>query len=222
MKLQDPTAPFADVIVRRRRERAASDAECFRFGGRPPTRHPRPSSGPVAVVGASDWALDPSRVERTLAHIGALGGLLADLGYDVYAVSALPDLDARPSFVGWVGGDETAAELDQLVALDAPGLAVGATVDGIETWGSIEPDDHPDSIEFVRAALHEIRLRTDGTDHPKGAPDGAEISTVPSTVRPDTRACRMGQPDHDDPRNSSARARSGTERDGLNGRSEDS
>ncbi len=166
------------------------------------------------MVGASNWALDPSRAERTLAHIGALGGLLADLGYDVYAVSALPDLDARPSFVGWVGGDETAAEHDQLVALDAPGLAVGATVDGIETWGSIEPDDHHDSIEFVRAALHEIRHRTDGTDHPKSAPDGAEISTASSTVRPDTRAYGMGQPDYDDPRNSSAGARSGTKRDG--------
>lgn len=204
MKLHDPTAPFADVIARRRRERAASDSECFRFGGRPPAGQPRPSSGPVAVVGASDWALAPSRAERTLAHIGALGGLLADLGYDVYAVSSLAALDARPVFVGWVGGDETPAEHEQLVALDAPGLSVGAVVDGIESWGSIEPDEHRGSIEFVRAALHEIRRLTD--------PD--EPSTGSSTGSLGTRSYGEVPGDINDLRNPSSEARSGTGRDG--------
>jgi hypothetical protein len=37
-------------------------------------------------------------------HAGALGGLLAELGYDVYSVSSLPQLDAPPAFAGWVGG----------------------------------------------------------------------------------------------------------------------
>lgn len=78
MKLQDPTAPFAGIIARRRRERAGEAAEIFRFGGRAPGS--RPSSGPVAVVGASAWALAPERIERTAAHLGALGGVLADLG----------------------------------------------------------------------------------------------------------------------------------------------
>lgn len=172
MKLQDPIAPYAGIVARRRRERAAADAECFRIGGRAPA--PSESVGPVSVVGASDWALGPERVEVTVAYIGALGGLLADLGYDIYAVGSLPDLGDRLSFVGWVGGEESEVERDQLVALDAPGLAIGGGIDDLDAWGRIEPDDHPTSIEFVRAALHEIRRLTDG-DEPNAVEEGAGL-----------------------------------------------
>ncbi len=222
MKLQDPTAPFEDVIARRRRERAATDVEFFRFGGRPPVRHPRPSRGPVAVVGASGWALDPGRSEQTLARIGALGGLLADLGYDVYAVSSLPGLDQRAAFVGWVGGQETASERAQLAALDVPGLSIGHCLDGVASWSSIEPEDHPDSIEFVRAALHEIRRLTEGEGSDADDSSDAKPSTASSTVRSDTGSHAMGQPSYDRSRKPSSRARSGTQRDGKNKRSEGS
>ncbi len=184
IELQDPTAPFAGVIARRRRERMGEAAEVFRFGGRSPGS--RPSSGPVAVVGASASALSPERLEKSAAHLGALGGVLADLGYDVFAVSALPELDAHPTFVGWVGGAETTEERDQLTALDVPGLSIGARLDGFDTWSSVEPDDHGDSIEFVRAAFHEIRLLT-GVEDGLGTPSqGGSASTVSSTVRPGT------------------------------------
>lgn len=69
-----------------------------------------------------------------------------------------------------------------LEALGVAGRSIGPSVDSVVALGNVEPDDHPDSIEFVRAALHEIRRLTDGTDLPKGAPEGA-VSTVPSTVR---------------------------------------
>lgn len=212
MKLQDPTTPFADVIARRRRERVVSDTEHFRLDGRPPIRNPRPSSGAVAVVGASDWALEPSRAERTFAHIGALAGLLADLGYDVHAVSSLSRLDAQPSFVGWVGGHETTAEQDQLVALETHGLAVGATVAGIESWGSVKPDDHPNSIEFVRAALHEIRRLADSDDPSSMAPAGAGASNGTSNGSNETPREAEVEDGTSDPRNPSSGTPRGTRR----------
>ncbi len=68
------------MIGRIRRERDASELECFRIGGQAPSRHPRPSVGPVAVLGASTWALQTGRAELTSAYLGALGGFLADFG----------------------------------------------------------------------------------------------------------------------------------------------
>ncbi len=85
VKLVDPSPRFHGIIARRRGERAAVDADCFRFGGRAPNR--RASTGPVAVVGA--------RVDTILTYIGALGGLLADLGYDMYAVSCAGSAERR-------------------------------------------------------------------------------------------------------------------------------
>ena len=216
MKLEDPVAPFRRIVAKHRRAHAESNAQRMRFGGPAPT--PRPSAGPVAVVGASDWALDETRIERTLAYLGALGGLLADLGYDVFAVSSLPGLDAPPAFVGWVGGGETTSEHDQLLAIDAPGLSIGDATRAAPTWGRIEPEGQPTDIEFIRSALDEIRRVTAGTDLPRVAPEGAEVSTLPSTVRPGSGRHGTGQAGFDDPQNSSKRARSGTKRDGLNGR----
>ncbi len=62
--------------------------------------------------------------------------------------------------------------------------AVGAEVIVCPT--NVEPEDHRDSIEFVRAALHEIRLLT-GVENGLGTPSqGGAVSTVSSTVRPGT------------------------------------
>jgi len=107
----------------------------------------------VTVVGASAWALTAERIERTAAHLGALGGTLSDLGYDVYAVSALPEIDPCPRFTGWVSGEETADEHDQLATLDVSGLAVGSRLDGFGAWTSIEPEDHvtPSSSSELRS-----------------------------------------------------------------------
>lgn len=219
MKLQDPVAPFRGIVAEHRRAHATSNAERFRLGGRAPA--PRSSAGPVAVLGASEWALGSGRVETTVAYIGALGGLLADLGYDVYAVSSLPDLDARPAFVGWVGGEETAAELSQLAVLGAPGLSIGPHVDGVETWSRIEPEGQPISIEFIRTALDEIRRLTAGGAAPVDGPGGGP-STLPSTPPGGKGAHGVVRPGYGGPRNPSSRARSGTGWDGTNGRSLDS
>lgn len=220
VKLEDPVAPYRGIVAKHRRAHAAGNAERMRLGGSAPA--PRPSAGPVAVLGASEWALDESRVERTLAYIGMLGGLLADLGYDVFSVSSLPDLDSRPAFVGWVGGRETTSEHEQLVAIDAPGLSIGRAREGAQAWGSIEPEGPPTDIEFIRSTLHEVRRLTDDTRGPQWVATGAEASTLPSIARTGTGAHGTGQQDYDDPRNPSKRARSGTERDGLNDRSADS
>lgn len=220
MKLEDPVAPFRGIVAKHRRAHATSNAERMRFGG--PAPAPRPSAGPVALLGASEWALDEARVERTLAYIGLLGGLLADLGYDVFAVSSLPGLDARPAFVGWVGGRETTSEHERLAAIDAPGLSIGPLPLEAQAWGSIEPEGPPTDIEFIRSTLDEIRRLTDGEQAPEDAVEPSDPSTVPSTVRTSTGVHGTGQPDYDDSQNPGSRAQSGTERDGLNGRSEGS
>ena len=214
-----PHRTVAGVVARRRRELAATDADCFRIGGRAPAL--RRSAGPVALVGASDWALRPDRVETTVAYIGALGGLLADLGYDVYAVSSLPDIDAHPAFVGWVGGQESATEHDQLVALETRGLSIGGGIDELGMWAAIEPNGPPNSIEFSRAALHEIRRLTEG-DAAQVNERGEGASTVSSTVQGGTGAHAVGRPNHGQSRNPSSKAQSGTGWDSTNKRSSDS
>ena len=186
MKLQDPTAPYEDVIGRRRRASAATSAEYFRLGGRAPGERTRPSAGPVAVLGASDWALSEENVERTAAYLGALGGLLADFGFDVFAITAVPDLDAVPTFVGWVGGEETPSELAQLAAFDALGLSLSRGAAPDDSWSRIEPEGQPTSIEFIRTAFGEIQRLTVSTGRSSVSPIEAEASTASSTVRNET------------------------------------
>ncbi len=167
-------------------------------------------------MGASAWALGPVRVEATAAYIGALGGLLADLGYDIFSVSSVPDLKDRPSFVGWVGGEETDVERDYLVSLDAPGLVIGDVPDGLDIWGRVEPHDQPTSIDFIGAALHEIRRLTEGDEVPGTVGQDGVASTVSSTVRAGTGQNGMGRAGYGGSRNPSSRARSGTGWDRMN------
>jgi len=177
VKLEDPVAPFRGIVASHRRAHASANAECLRLGGRSPSTRPRPSTGPVAVLGASGWALGDDQVERTAAYVGALGGLLADFGYDVFAIGSAPDLDTVPAFVGWVGGEETAAELAQLAAFDAPGLSVSSGAVQVNAWARIEPEGQPTSIEFIRTAFEEIRRLTDSVDQSSPDPSEVESST---------------------------------------------
>ena len=190
MKLEDPIAAYKGIVDRHRRAYSAANADCLRIGGSAPNR--RASTGPVALLGASGRALGPDRVERTVAYLGALGGLLADLGYDVFAISSLPHLDTRVSFVGWVGGGETRSERELLASLDTTGVAVGTDLDATSTWALLEPDDRPESIEFIGSALYEIRRLTAGDD-PASASAGPETSTRSSTLRAGTGSHRMGR-----------------------------
>ncbi len=192
MKLEDPVAPYRGIVAKHRRAHAASNAARMRLGGPAPT--PRPSAGPVAVLGASEWALDEPRVEQTLAYIGMLGGLLADLGYDVFAISSLSGLDASPAFVGWVGGGETTSERDQLGAVDAPGVSISPELPARESWASIEPEGPPADIEFIRSTLQTIRRLTDQEHGLQEPASGTDPSTVSSTVRPGTGVDRLGRP----------------------------
>lgn len=222
MKLQDPTAPYADVIGRRRRERAASDAEHFRLGGRAPGARTRPSAGPVAVLGASGWALGDERVERTAAYLGALGGLLADFGYDVFAITSVTDLDAVPAFVGWVGGEETPSELVQLAEFDAPGLSLSPGDVQVDTWTRIEPEGQPTSIGFIRAAFDEIRRLTESAGRSSLPLSDADSPTGPSTGRNETPRHGVVPTGRTNEEKSSSEVLRDTEWDSTNRRSSDS
>lgn len=216
VKIEDPVAPFRGIVAEHRRANAARNSERLRLGGHAPV--PRPSVGPVAVLGASEWALEAQRVEATLAYAGCLGGLLADLGYDIYSVSSLPQLDAPAAFVAWVGGREKTTEREQLAAIHAPGICVGPALDEAERWGSIEPEDDPTDIEFIRRMLNEIR-RVAAEDAARTAEAEGNPSTLPSTPRSDTGTHGVARPGNSQPRKASSTPQSGTGWDRTNRRS---
>jgi len=139
MRIENPTVAFATVVSNRRRERAAVTGERFRM----PTRWPESmlASQPAdrsALIGASARSLEADCVERTVQVIGLVGGLLADLGFHVFAIGA----ESRPprlSIMVWVCGEDTdAAEGEQLAALEVPGILIGSRVDVLDRWARIE------------------------------------------------------------------------------------
>ncbi len=104
VKLEDPTLPFAEVVARRRREQAATDAATFGLWASTHdwrTVYPEPTA--VAGIGASEQALRDPEVDLTQQLIGASGGLLVDLGFQVCPIHesrggssrALATLDRR-------------------------------------------------------------------------------------------------------------------------------
>lgn len=160
-KLADPTIPFAGVVARRRRERAAADGQTFRLGT---VGHDWASiyrePGSKVVIGASDAALGRDDLEHTVKIIGAAGGVLADLGFQVCPVSALTDGRLGPSLIVWVGGpDTTAHERDQLAALCVPGVWIGSCIEAPHGWRRIDSSEFDDRNQFIRrfaAAVTEL------------------------------------------------------------------
>lgn len=162
VKIQDPTVAFSQVVTARRRSRAASTGERFRLG-----LHGlecgsiSPAAERAAVIGASAWALKAEQVEGTVELIGLVGGLLADLGFQVCPIGA----DARPqrpSIVVWICGDETESDdYRQLAAMGVPGLSIGSCVEGLEEWSFITTDEIEDRNEFVRFFVAEVEALLD-------------------------------------------------------------
>ena len=142
VKLQDSAIAFSTVVSDRRGLRASQDAERFRLGlhGLDCTSNSLPTRA-TAVIGASAWALKAEQVDHTVQIIGRLGGLLADLGFQVCPVGADATRTAPPSLMVWVCGDETQAdEYEQLKEIGAPGLSIGSCVDGLDDWDYIETE----------------------------------------------------------------------------------
>lgn len=163
VKLEDPTVPFAGVIARRRRERAVTDAPAFRLGT--PGRDWQAiysEPGVKAVVGASNRALDTDHAEHTLQIIGAMGGLLADLGFQVCPASALTAGTIRPSVLAWVvAGDPLA---DELHALATPGIVVGTCPAAPADWACIDASEFDKRDQFIRRFVAEVSRLVDLPD----------------------------------------------------------
>ena len=157
VKIQDPTVAFSQVVTARRRLRAASTGERFRLGLHGlECGSTSPIADRAAVIGASAWALKAEQIEGTVGLIGLVGGLLADLGFQVCPIGA----DARPqrpSLVVWVCGDETESdEYRQLAAMGVPGLSIGSCVEGLEEWSFITTDELEDRNEFIHFFVTEV------------------------------------------------------------------
>ena len=74
VKLEDPTLPFADIVARHRRERAAADAATFGlWSSTHDWRAVYPEPTAVAGIGASEQALSDPNVDLTQQLTGASG-----------------------------------------------------------------------------------------------------------------------------------------------------
>lgn len=163
VKLEDPTVPFAGVIARRRSERAATDALAFRLGT--PGRDWEAiysESGVKAVVGATDRALDTDHAERTLRVIGAMGGLLTDLGFQVCPASALTAGTFRPSVLAWVSAGDPPA--DELRAMGAPCIVIGPCAALPGDWACIDASEFDKRDQFIRRFVAEVSRLVDLPD----------------------------------------------------------
>ncbi len=102
MQVRDPTVRFSGDVADQRRSRAATCGEWFRLGDHAPDlgRPRAPLEG--AVIGASARALTEAHLEQTVAIIGIVGGLLADLGFRVSAAGPKGSCIDRRSSCGWV------------------------------------------------------------------------------------------------------------------------
>jgi hypothetical protein len=184
VKLEDPTVPFAGVVARRRRERAAADADAFRLGAPGHDWHAiYVEPGPKAVVGASAKALDADSVERTVQLIGSVGGLLADLGFQVCPASALTGGTLRPSLLAWVDAGDTAAdERRRLEALGAPGVVIGSCAAAPAGWGRIDADEFEDRNLVTRHFVDEVAPLV---DLPYAGNVSNNLSSEPRRTGPD-------------------------------------
>ena len=220
MKLQDPTIPYSTVIARRRAARAGTDGERFRLGSQCFTAPP--AGNRTAVVAVSARALQADRVEDALSYVGLVGGILADLGFEVVAVASVADDGPAPALVAWITGGETSPdEAAQLGAIGTRGLAIGSGAHP-PGWGVVDPDDHDDDLDLVAAVVAEARSVTDDLAAIGRPVTGRDPSTASSTVQSGTERYGMVRQGQTPSRNPSSRAQSGTERDGLNRRSEGS
>ncbi len=184
VKLEDPTLPFAEVVARRRREQAATDAATFGLWAATHdwrTVYPEPTA--VAGIGASEQALRDPEVDLTQQLIGASGGLLVDLGFQVCPIGAITNRMLPPTVVVWIAGDDTTPEeRAQLAALGVPGLWIGRGSDAVEGWGHLDPDLFGDRVHFVRQFVAAVASRV---EVPEPAFVSNSLSNEPRRTGPD-------------------------------------
>lgn len=152
MKLVDPTRPFAEIAARRRRDRAATDAATFGlWTATHDWRSVYPDPTVIAGIGASEQGLREPERDLTQQLLGASGGLLVDLGFQVCPIGAVARGLFRPSLLVWLAGENTPGEeLVVLASFGAPGLWIGERRHAIDGWAHVEPDVFEDRVRFVR------------------------------------------------------------------------
>ena len=184
VKLVDPTLPFADVVARRRRERATTDAAAFSLWA--PTHdwrsvYPEPTA--VAGIGASRQALSGSAVDLTQQLIGGSGGLLVDLGFQVCPIGAITGGMLPPSLLVWVAGDTTTSEeQEQLSSLTTAGVWIGQCADAVDGWTHVDAEVFEDRVRFVRQFVAAVASLV---EVPEAAFVSNNLSNEPRRTSPD-------------------------------------
>jgi hypothetical protein len=99
---------YADDIARHRRERAAYSVATFGLWSSTHdwrAVHPKPTA--VAGIGASEESPRRPNVDLTQQLIGATGGLLVDLGFQMCPIGAITNSTLPPTFLVWIAGMAT-------------------------------------------------------------------------------------------------------------------
>ncbi len=184
VKLEDPTLPFAEVVPRHRREHAAAAAATFGLWASTHdwrTVYPEPSA--VAGIGASATALRDLDVDLTQQLLGASGGLLVDLGFQVCPIGAVTGGMLPPTVLVWVAGDNTTPEeRAQLAALAVPGVWVGRWANAIEGWAQLDAESFGDRVRFVRQFVAAVGSLV---EVPEAAYMSNNLSNEPRRTDPD-------------------------------------
>ncbi len=158
-----------------------------------------------AVVGASDRALDADHAEHTLRIIGAMGGLLTDLGFQVCPASALTEGTFRPSLLAWVVAEDAPA--DELRALGAPCIVIGACHAAPLDGACIDAGEFANRNQFIRRFVAEVSRLVD-------VPDPANVSNNSSNEPRRTDPDNAGRRAVDKPADLHQRGRRRTHPDG--------
>ena len=138
----------------------------------------RATYGEPGTRAASASALAPAEAERTTRVIGTVGGLLADLGSQVFAARAMTGRDLRPSLLIWVGGTSTSnAEREELRTIGVPGISVALNPVSMDRWRHIDSGEVDDWRRLARRFVAEVGGLVELPHDPKASGSTAGSAT---------------------------------------------
>lgn len=137
----------------------------------------------MAVLGASAWALAPERIEKTAAHLGALGGTLADLPN--WKISAVDREGQRASPLATT----MPLQLQVLIEhFDAECRSLDRTAMVVADWSSHHFDQHASQCVASFAASRKLAIHPCVYYASSHSNEGIQVADLLADIR--RRTCR--------------------------------